>query len=374
MSLLAEEKTSGSPSSGPTIIKWIVVVVLLCAVIVATLLGARVIKPLLAPAEVEDTSIPADAFTPSSILDGDLVLGVVVADPANVGKTGVKTAVYRVETGDGVEIPDVDISGSLTPFQLSFSKETTYAVFIGEDLDNDGTDIYKNAIDKAALNGSEALAAQLSQGTALPAPDSDDFLRVSPVINNSGFVLYASLPQSEANADTIASTSIEAWSIYLVNDENERTLITKGINPKWIDGSTFAFVQKDGVYVFDLDHKKSLRVWDAHESVLTAANGFAVSNEHGSFAISDTDLPLSIYVVGDWESPEVMLSAKGDAYASSIEFSADDEYVGAVVKRLSGEEIAFGIEYYSMEEQKFMTETLPMDAATIKGLYISDWQ
>jgi hypothetical protein len=39
-----------------------------------------------------------------------------------------------------------------------------------------------------------------------------------------------------------------------------------------------------------------------------------------------------------------------------------------------GGKVSFGVEYYSREEQKLTTEKLVVDEATIKGLYISDWQ
>jgi hypothetical protein len=376
--LLKEDKSSStsSPSLVPSIIKWIVISVLLSAVAIAAFLGLRVIHPslLTGPVEEEDTSIPADAFTPSSVLDGDLVLGLVIADSADETKVGLKTAVYRSETGGGVEIPDVDIAGKIhTPFQLNFSKDTTYATYLG--AESNGSELYRSVINKGELTGSDALVGQLRTGTELPAPDTADYLRHLPVINNSGFVLYASLPEDVGtNAASVASTSIDAWSIYLVTDENERLFVTKGFNPKWLSGSSFTFVQKDGVYVYDLDLKTSRRVWDAHEMELTAANGFAVSNDFLTFAISDRRIPVSLYDIGDWESDEAVLFAKSDAYASSLEFSADDEYVGAVVRRIMGGKVSFGVEYYSREEQKLTTEKLVVDEATIKGLYISDWQ
>lgn len=331
--------------------------------------------------------LPGTESATASEVSGVLLLSVGTVSTTTGASTGIVPVTILAENNGVARFPVDQIGGkpALT-IQHVAANDASSAVFLGapfEMISNstarvpDSLTVY--VADLQGLSSYDDIVKAFQAANPVAAPTSEDYFREAPVVSSDKIVLYSSLSKevfTEA-ADTLGNLPAETWNIYRVSADGEKTRLTSGLRPKWIDPIRFAFLKNDGVYLYDLDTNQEQRVWDMR-GTLTIANGFDVSDDGELFALTDPgNATVSIVRATHWAGNILSLVKTLEVVASNPVFSPDSQYLAMVAVRPNIDPDGVPIpriEYYSLQSSAFLENVMTFDPTTIDSIYLTDWR
>lgn len=266
--------------------------------------------------------------------------------------------------------------------QVNFSRNLGYVTYLGlpkeaSSSDGQSLSVYRSSVEEK-MESYDDLKAALEFKNALSfAPDDQDYLRMTPVVSAQGDVLYASLDKQTINSlgTDFGAVPAQSWSIYDIDVDGVKKQLTSGISPKWIGDNAFAFLRNDGVYTFDMNTGVTTLVWKHEGAPLTLANGFTVSNDGWNFALAEPTLAqVTVVHVKDWDAKIFMPLVLSNVVASNPLFSLNNSLLALVVSSKTDAEVKqSSVAYYDIFQKKFLLKTVPIDEASIDGIYLTGW-
>ncbi len=185
--------------------------------------------------------------------------------------------------------------------QHRFSPDGKWAVFVGQGLASGNETILRAPqiyrADTSAGTDTATIVAALQGAKAIS--ESTDFKR-TPVISNTGDVLYASVP-----FDAPVSTSPEAWNIIYEPVQGIVQTLVKGSYPQWVDGNRFIFLKSDGIHMYDMTTRVTSKISDAGGTI-TSNSMMDLSDDKSLIVWSMPEKgTVALLRVLDWNTPTV---------------------------------------------------------------------
>lgn len=322
-------------------------------------------------------------------LEGGLFLSAMV--DRNENGIGFVPVVVLPSTHDFVYVPvDQLSSGPIFSLQHTLSTDLTKMTFLGwplsEDYQHQTPSIYRadSSRNMTTTNYSEIIQEIVKNiqttASSVLEPDEEDYFRQGPVVSNDGSILYSSLDEAEFDPEPSVYGSVEAeeWTIYKIDPNNTREVLTNGLAPKWIDETRFAFLKNDGIYLYNINTNEEKLIWSLN-FVPTLIHAFDVSDDGQLLAIANPEAEIvTILESKDWEKefPLEVLS-EVSTKASGLTFAADNSYLAMLLLMGSngtGTEGFARLSYYALDARKFHDKYIDLEDPQLQGLYMPDWK
>ena len=315
---------------------------------------------------------------------GNLVVSVVTVSTTTGQTNGIVPVIVDASTGSAQYMPsDRMASGQAATLQYNVSSDASVATFLGTPFST-STNAYRTPLvfraDLAGLSTYQQIVRALQTAAVAAAPTATDYFRESPVISPQQLILYSSISaqQFDNASSTFGTLPANAWSIYAVDANGNKTVLTQGLYPRWIDNNRFAFLKNDGVYLYDISNQQETKVLNL-SFIPDLTTGFDVSDDGQFMAISHPEAgELTIMRALNWDSGLLSTYANLNITATSPTFSPDDSYLAML--SLSSDDSTgtvqtnAAIRYYSLLNQQFSTNTVTFNPDTTGGLYLTDWR
>lgn len=320
---------------------------------------------------------------PSMPFPGSMLFATVIGNPTSTKE--VHAYIPSVINAKEESIHDLGLKetkrGDSAIQQMSFSRSVVFMTFLGlphassTSAHGAGGDV-SWSLYRVRLDGPvdhEQLLAAFASATPVSLPDSEDYFRNFPAVNDEGTVLYNSLSAAalNAHAESIPQLPAEAWNIVMLGLDGKKRILVQGVHPKWITATAFAFLKNDGMYVYDIDSGVAHKILSS-KVPLTMVDGLDVSDDGRKFVYTEPQSGELTYMRALNQNLSVFTPATViQLYATNPIFSSDGTYVAFVAPASS--RTPAQVRFLDSEAQSLSLNFLTIDASTIQGVYLSDW-
>lgn len=318
--------------------------------------------------------LPAGGTGLSSVPNqGLLILSLApIADSAE-DYAGVFPFIYDAARNELGYVHADQLAGEQKAFtqQYRFSSNGAWAVFIGQGVEPDATttlrapEIYRADVSGAA--DFDTLVGKLQAGEVVSG-DSD--VKRAPAISDTGHVLYMTV-----SPDAPYSPLPEAWSIRYAPSSGNSEALVEGAYPQWVDAQRFIFLKSDGLYLYDIDSRLSIRLWGMSD-LITSDSMMDLSEDKTTIVLSTPEYDaVTVLRVSDWDNPNIT-SDGTIPVAGGWPVIAPDSSAFAILTSdaTTGSGSGFRIAMYDLASLKPMSASVNLSDADPMLTSLTDWR
>ena len=265
-------------------------------------------------------------------------------------------------------------------YQHVFSGDGRYVTFVG-------------AVDIEKVSSISTTPMQIYRADVSQAVTYDDFVRKvqeaeaathakgvvkqAPSVSNTGNVLYIAHKPEDPQA--LFSSDAEEWTIHLVSESGQDTVVTQGIYPKWVGEDAFVFLKNDGLYVYAIPEQSENKIWEA-QGVATMDMTLDVSDDYQHIAWATPSLgTVQVFQVLNWGTDTLVL--KGALLVPGVQavFSPDGRFLAVqttspLISENGLEELGVSIHYFDVETLRAVSMPLALTGVDPNQTYLTDWR
>lgn len=296
-------------------------------------------------------------------LQDTLLLSYALVDE-ETGSASLLPAFFEMSSGETVAINTNQIGNILTGFYYSLSPDGQWITFINQTTTTEG---WPNALYRVNLQDKDLSASILAASTAAPA--TDQVKAAFPNVSNNGDILYMSVPTTtDLSTKDFHVNNGATRDIILLNQANEKELLTQGSHPQWLDSRRFLFLKEDGIYLHSLNDNQEIPlipsltlVGPSHRLVLNQDRTLALFIEPAAGAVRLFNIIHSANGVALQEREPIMVNA------TSAIFSPDGKQVAMTLLPTNGSSDV-PIAIYNLEGREQYQSTLPNASSALTSL------
>jgi hypothetical protein len=210
-------------------------------------------------------------------------------------------------------------------------------------------------------------AEQVTQSTGV--------VRETPSISNDGEVLYVEHTPDPSGG--LLTSEANSWDIHLVSLQGTDTVLTQGIEPKWVGNDKFVFLKNDGLYAYSLADRTTQKLW-ASEEAATMLMSLDVSNDFQFVAWTSRDAEqVTILYSQDWSDGSVVVDQiLGVEGAFKTVFSPDDRLVAVQTMIATDQESVYltAIRFFDIASTEEVAESLIFVDVDPVETDLTDWR